>query len=77
MHVASRDEGERSKSLSYLLEDMGKPYDLITIPKECPEGKSTHVLKTHTQDESFDWIFFWFQPRVLAKEVIVGRGNFA
>ena len=40
VHSISRETGERQMTLKYLLQEMGKPFDLVAIPKECPEGKT-------------------------------------
>ena len=46
VHSISRETGERQTSLKYLLQEMGKPFDLVAIPKECPEGKSAEKTQT-------------------------------
>ena len=46
VHSISRETGERQTSLKYLLQEMGKPFDLVAIPKECPEGKNAEKTQT-------------------------------
>ena len=53
MHSISRETGERQTSLKYLLQEMGKPFDLVAIPKECPEGKNAEKTKIFVVDFLF------------------------
>ena len=39
VHGCSRATGDRINTLPHMLADMDKPYDLVALPTECPEGR--------------------------------------
>lgn len=41
IHSADKISGERQRSVNYQLASLGKPYDLVNVPEECPMQRSS------------------------------------
>ena len=56
IHGAVRETGESLKDLKHVLQGIGRPFELVSVPNECPRGKK-HTVPTTFNTEALNFLF--------------------